>query len=442
LAVASNPFALRHANFVDKEILNVVFSTPCSDYPAVAVFVPEEFLADEDVLHRMVLADWRCLKLVPRKHFTGKLLRLAIDQCGTALSYAPPEYREDKEYVLLAVAKSTHALMCVPSWLRHDQNVICTALRGGNPAAMVLANERAEEAALDRELSGVAPEKKGAGQETAPGGAKKTVVQQKKTDVEQKKTVVGPKKTVVAAAEAGKPKKAGKGSEGVRPVPRHGLQGDRKFAALACGINGGALEYVNPEVQSDREVVQNAVEKNGLALQSAAPKLRNDKKIVKKAIEQNPASIQYASERLRSMEEIIEYVVERDPLLVKYAEGPVKNLKSFAKEIVARDGNALQFFNEELRSSLEVAEIAVHQNAKALRFVGDDLLKNQDLVLNALEQNGSCQAYLTPEHAAEPVVHTCSQRVREANAVKECRADVERLTKQALGQQTSQKNYS
>ena len=100
----------------------------------LGVFVPEEFLQDEQVVYTMLSADWRLLKLVPRKAWSKELLRAGIERSGMALSYAPLEYREDKELVLLAVAKDDRALVAVPAWLRHDRDVMCTALRV-NPAA-------------------------------------------------------------------------------------------------------------------------------------------------------------------------------------------------------------------------------------------------------------------------------------------------------------------
>lgn len=164
---------------------------------------------------------------------------------------------------------------------------------------------------------------------------------------------------------------------------------DRDITLAAVSQNGCALEYVIDEFKGNKEITLAAVNQDGKALQFVSESFKKERDITLAAVTQNGSALKFANEEFRKDKGIVLAAVRQDGNALEFAEDGLKNDRDIVLEAVRQNWNAFEFAGDDCKKDKAIALLAVEQNGTVYKTLCDDLKQDEEIVLAAVRQNGS-----------------------------------------------------
>jgi uncharacterized protein YdeI (YjbR/CyaY-like superfamily) len=276
---------------------------------------------------------------------------------GKKLRFVLPQFKQDREVVLVAVTQDGEALVYVSEELKQDKEIVLAAV---TQYGWVL-EYASKELKQDKEIVLAAVTQNG------------RVLESASEELKQDKEVV-----LAAVTQDGL----------ALEYASEDLKGDKEVVLVAVNNDGSALQYVSEDLKQDKEVVLAAVNQYGSALQYASEDLKHDNEIVLAAVNQYGAALQYASEELKRDKKVMLSVVAQNGLALNYVSPDLKQDREIVLAAVTKYGRDLRYVSEKLKGDKEVVLAAVTQNGEALQFASEELKADKEFVLEAVTKNG------------------------------------------------------
>jgi hypothetical protein len=175
-------------------------------------------------------------------------------------------------------------------------------------------------------------------------------------------------------------------------IKNHGktnLENDPEVVYEAVCQNGLAIEHASQERKKDYEIARAAVAQNGLALKHIP---NPSKEIIIEAIHQNPDAEQFVSRKMKS-KDVTDVIKQceytrflHNPDSITTAKDGVKKNRDFLLFMVSSDGNNLKYLLPEFQKDPEIVTAAVKKNGEALQYASVELRKNQTLIQEIVEE--------------------------------------------------------
>eukprot|EP00501_MAST-03F_sp_TOSAG23-6_P001577 GSMAST32.ASY1.ANO1.1642.1 assembled CDS len=251
-----------------------------------------------------------------------------VSRSGKNLSSAPAEYRDDPEFVRIAVSNSPEALEFASPAMQSKRHIAMTA------------------------------------------------VSKNGLTLEFAKQFQGDKGVVLAAV-----KQNGMSLEFASKEMRK----DNEVVTLAVNQDGEALLF--SLLTEDPEVVLAAVKKNGLAVAYAASSLRNNPMIMGAAVSHEGTALFYGSEEIQANREVVLKAVHQNGSALQFASDELRRNKVIVLIATAQNQEAQALGKSGLgtdkklkKNALQLRQFFKTQNKKRLSvidFVKDSTLRNQ-----------------------------------------------------------------
>ena len=284
------------------------------------------------------------------------LCALSSREFFSRMCWASNRLKNDKAFVLRAIAVDRSAIECASIRLQKDRDVALAAVSSGPPGTGL---EDAIYFQNDKEVVLVAVKVNG------------FALKHASKELQQDRDVV-----LAAVSEH---------HNALELLDRKNpLRNDVEIVLAAVRQDGTALEYAGKQAQANPEVVLAAVEENGYAMQYAAPALKKDTQFALRAVALDATiAFQYVAARLRDNNTVALAAVAKNGDALQFASDRLRSNRKFMLEAVAKNGDALQFASEDLRNDKDVVLAAVRNHWKALRYASKDLQSNKDVMLAA-----------------------------------------------------------
>jgi hypothetical protein len=248
----------------------------------------------------------------------------AITQNGRALEFCSPDIQRNKDFIMRAVKLNGSALQYADKSLKASKEVVMEALK----TAGYVLEYASPKLKADREVVLQA-------MKSAPQLLDQLQQNFKNREFYLDLIAVRPDALLAISAS------------------ERGISDDMDFVLEAVNRNGAALQHVSPRLKNDMDVVLAALNQNGAALQHVSDTLKDNMDVVLKALNQNGAALQYVSRRLIN-----------DPLVLSYAKYSDQPLVLTP----AQDTIVIPFLQEKRNSfdSLKKVMVASHSPKNAL----------------------------------------------------------------------------
>jgi len=389
-AVAQNSRALRHAAEPLKDdkafVLAILKTSPRrgqtghSSWPVN----PEH----ESLVHALACAS-------DRLRADKEVVLAAVAQNGLALLDAHEAFRSDKEVVLAAVAQHAIVLHLASPALQSDREVVVTALAAAGPGFVerLIEGPMGLPQGLWRDLK---EDKDFVLEAVAQNGSVlKHASETLKADKSVVLAAVAQNGRVLEhASEALKADKAvvltavtqDGGALGAACLfhAKGGLMGNKDFVLEVVAKNGCALEYASRPLRADRDVVLKAVLQHSDAFCFALGALPEDREIVLAAVKQAGHMMREAAGILKSDREFVLEAVAENGYALSGASPELQNDKEVVLTAVAQIGCVLHAASEALKGDPEVVLTAMKQDVDSVGFASAALRKDPAFVRRAV----------------------------------------------------------
>lgn len=205
------------------------------------------------------------------------------------------------------------------------------------------------------------------------------------------------------------------------------FRADIEIVQLAVQANGMQLGSAHGSLKENPEVVLLAVQQNGLALQFAHSSLQADRSIVLAAVQENGGALQYVDASLKCDREIVLAAVQNencylsmnpcgllypvhpltlcDPRFLGDKEIVLAAMQTEYKDPPTKYRNTpvfgLDSINETLRADPEVVLAAMRKNRNNFEYASADLRSQRDIVCEAVVRDVCCF-----RHCSDPALCT------------------------------------
>eukprot|EP00928_Gymnodinium_smaydae_P056324 TRINITY_DN39720_c0_g1_i1.p1 TRINITY_DN39720_c0_g1~~TRINITY_DN39720_c0_g1_i1.p1 ORF type:complete len:544 (-),score=132.02 TRINITY_DN39720_c0_g1_i1:17-1648(-) len=287
----------------------------------------------------------------------------AVAKNGDALQFAAQEFWSDRAVLLSAVRTSASALALAPTSLQADREVVMAAVRAYRDGADALS-WASPALRADREVVRQALR--------CSGKALRFVSDSLRADRE----------LVLLAIS--------KSSQAFQYAAEE-LRGDRAFVleAVRSGLGCEALSFASAEVRGDASVVREAMRSSySVAFAYAAPALLADRGFVLDAVQRSGLLLSYADPQLRADREVVLSAVRNHGEALRFASTELKADRSIVLEAVRCNSEALRFAAEAFQADVEVVLASIEQSDDALQHADQALLDDHDFVIAAVRQVG------------------------------------------------------
>ncbi len=191
------------------------------------------------------------------------------------------------------------------------------------------------------------------------------------------------------------------------------LENDSEVVYEAVCQNGLAIEHASEKRKKNDEIARAAVAQNGLALKHIP---NPSKEIVMEAIRQNPDAEQFVSRKMKS-KDVTDVIKQceytrflRNPASITIAKDGVKKDRDLLLSMVSSDGNNLKYLLPEFQKDLEIVTTAFMKNGEALQYASIELRKNQPLIQEIVEEavknNGLALKFAFEDSQKDPKIVT------------------------------------
>lgn len=189
------------------------------------------------------------------------------------------------------------------------------------------------------------------------------------------------------------------------------LENDQEVVYEAVCQNGLAIEHASDERKKDYEIARAAVAQNGLALKHIP---NPSKEIIMEAIRQNPDAYQFSPWGMWGIKDVSKEAKYKrflhNPASITTANDEFKNDRELLFEMVTTDGNNLKYLLPEFQKDPEIVTTAVMKNGEALQYASVELRKNQTLIQEIVEEavknNGLALKFAFEDSQKDPKIVT------------------------------------
>lgn len=421
----------------DKETLIELINSGCEcavfkGYIKVPV-IPEQFLADKDVMLAAIKMDDAMVDFADNKLFKDREFALAQAKLNTCLHYKTPDdflndkdfvleavqsnasflkgvnypLRGDKEVTLAAVKQDGRAMEYVADKLRADKDVALTALKTLN-----YANEDFFKNHISRSLR-QNPEFMAEAIKIDSNAYKyafKKIEYHRdvlKSFYEHGRSLYGDTPELRKTLEENKNdkefwKSIVNGDYALLKYASDEIRADKDIALIAVSYGRGyALEYFNKSLKDDKDIVMMAIEDVGYPLRHASDRLKDDEEVVMQAVKVSPTALAYASQRFQDDYDLALKAIDNNTRFI--SDGLSQNLlndKDFVEMVIYNkvvgyefgdyiQSNMYRYASEEIRSDKTLALTVLSNDGQAICFVPNTFKNDKEIVETALQHKHS-----------------------------------------------------
>ena len=191
------------------------------------------------------------------------------------------------------------------------------------------------------------------------------------------------------------------------------LRDNKELALIALNSGYGVFEHLSPRLRGDKDLYKEFGD-TVFGFQSAARSIRSDREIVTDlAMNGRADDFKYVPRRLRHNKKFLLELLEKgaDPHILSHVSKRIILDRNFAMKAVAINGKSLGQFiiyglfesKRPFENDRELVKIAVKQNGKALRYT-DKLRDDKEIITEAVKSNGDAIEYVSHKHLTQELI--------------------------------------
>ncbi|MBA3722029.1 MAG: DUF4116 domain-containing protein, partial [Parachlamydiaceae bacterium] len=161
---------------------------------------------------------------------------------------------------------------------------------------------------------------------------------------------------------------------------------DKEIALLALKQDINFYAFISDSLKKDPEIAQIVFSKKGELLK-VCKNLDLDKASVLTAVKNSEEALNYA-EHFQDDEDVVLESIKYHPKSFSYASTRLKNNFNIVLAAVSKDGVALEHVSKELKNDPHIVMTATKNNGNALRFANKSFLEKREYVLEAVKTAG------------------------------------------------------